>query len=300
MKNLLLILPLSFSMSVALAQSSDMKPASAATLDGKSFKITMTQRTSSGSGEMEKDGSYNKDSKSNKMNESSDRSMDSKESDVTGTTETTGTVAGSGNVDGKTSTTTKTKTTQGSGNNMEMMSDKKMILRFDHGSINSSALTMHGISTCPYTLSSSSGTMHTFSANCSSMSSGMGSTGSDKTNPTPSGTTGTSDTYNDGAKVNPATGTPAPGTPGSGTTVGTDNTRTSTTSGTVTGSGTSAQAKVKTGGTVQAMWSGTVDGNDIRGNFTWTNENGQSFYYTFTGSKASQKELDEEQELGSR
>jgi len=54
------------------------------------------------------------------------------------------------------------------------------------------------------------------------------------------------------------------------------------------------------GGTVQAMWSGTVDGNTIRGNFTYTGENGQSYYYTFTGTKATQKDLDNEKELGSR
>ena len=50
----------------------------------------------------------------------------------------------------------------------------------------------------------------------------------------------------------------------------------------------------------QAMWSGTVDGTTIRGNLTWTNENGQTMSYTFTGTKATQKEIDNEQELGSR
>ena len=57
---------------------------------------------------------------------------------------------------------------------------------------------------------------------------------------------------------------------------------------------------INKGKAVQAMWTGSVDGNSIRGNFTWTNSNGQSFNYTFTGAKATQKDLDESQELGSR
>ena len=55
MKNLLLILPLSLSMSVAMAQSGvDTKTNANQSLDGKSFKITLTDKVSGTTG-MESD-----------------------------------------------------------------------------------------------------------------------------------------------------------------------------------------------------------------------------------------------------
>jgi len=71
-------------------------------------------------------------------------------------------------------------------------------------------------------------------------------------------------------------------------------------SGGTTQTGSSSTGTGVSSGMVKAMWSGTVDGTTIRGNLTCTGENGQTYYYTFTGTKASQKELDNEQELGSR
>jgi hypothetical protein len=49
---------------------------------------------------------------------------------------------------------------------------------------------------------------------------------------------------------------------------------------------------------VKGVWSGIVDGNSIRGNFTWTTDDGRNIYYTFTGSTATPKEVSAEQELG--
>jgi hypothetical protein len=51
---------------------------------------------------------------------------------------------------------------------------------------------------------------------------------------------------------------------------------------------------------VRGMWSGIVEGNTIRGNFTWTTDDGRNLSYTFKGSAASQKEIDASRELGVR
>jgi len=309
MKNLLLILPLSIAMSVAMAQSDQNTKMnnSTSSLDGKAFKITLSQR-------MDHSGATG--------------------SNTEGTTTGSGTVAdpGSGtttnttkNSSGTSGTTTTTQTKSGSG--MDNMANKKMIIHFNNGTIRANALTMQGISSCPYNVTSNSGTMTTFNANCSGSTTGKSSgtmnnkynsgTGA-STNPDQNNSSMNSGTGN--TSTSPGTGNTSTGSgTGTSTSSGTGNTSMSSGTGNTTPadktatdagdqnsvSGTQSGTSATTGngvssGMVKAMWSGTVDGTTIRGNLTCTTENGQTYYYTFTGTKASQKELDNEQELGSR
>jgi hypothetical protein len=280
MKNLLLILPLSLAMTVAMGQGNDRDMKSPSTtpttsLDGKSFKITLTTKNTM-------------DDKSGSIQGSGTSTG------VTGTTET-GTVDGTATT--KTGTTTRTTGTTGAVETTSPatpapadktntaqnatgydknsdLTNKKMVIRFENGTLQCSMLAANGINNCPYTVNSHAGNMITFSANCRNSATGM--SGTEKTGTTRTTETGTTlDKSSAGTNDNPVTGTAT--------------TRTSETTTTTT---------ADAGG--KAMWSGTVDGNNIRGNYTWTTPDGKSVYYTFTGTKATQKDIDDAQELGSR
>jgi hypothetical protein len=141
----------------------------------------------------------------------------------TGGTSATGTATTTTTRDNTSVSSSSTRSTAQGNQDADNMNNKKVIVRFANGKIETSMLTSRGITECPYSVSSSAGNMTSFTSNCRSNES-----------------------------------------------------------------------------QVRAMWSGIVDGNSIRGNFSLTNNEGRTLTYTFTGSVASQKDIDASQELGLR
>ena len=307
MKKLLLLIPLSVAIS-AFGQSGETKDATQTkeakkmSLDGKAFKVAFTEQTSSISGGTS-DRSMNSTERTTgtagdmrtsagqpgsagsgtesgtRAGNTNDRSQgtqstqsgsQSSGTSVSGTTDNSGTGVGT---TGSGTTTSGGTTTQGTaGNTMDtddsrdgnisgtgtaenrgtkvdddatmdarrdntsavtgtagtsvqatdpVLKNKKAILRFENGVINSSLLSENQISECPYNVTASEGNTTSFTSNCRS--------------------TATSN---------------------------------------------------------RATWSGTVEGNKIQGNLSWTLNDGRTVSYSFTGSAATQKDLDSMQELG--
>jgi hypothetical protein len=314
MKNLLLILPLSLMMTAMSAQDmktnkkeakqkSDVKETTSTTLDGKAFKVTLTSRTM--------DATMNGGSSGNISGNSNYKTPTmSGPADVAGGT-TTGT-ANSGNT-GINSGSTGASTTGASGTNSANNSGtmgSKTTTGLNTSSASGGSVAPGASTTSP------SGVATNDPGTGAPMNSSVDNTAGTVTtqDPTVSGTQGqtmpadnTSTSQSNPSKDN-----------GNGFTTnkrmiirfengmlhssalaskGAENCPYHITSNdgnimSFTSNCTSSVTKV------DGVWSGIVDGNTIRGSFTWTTDDGRNIYYNFSGGIASQKDIDAAQELG--